>query len=242
MTDFSLQKHTVANGHICQTKIGFPFAQIRYILSGSCLMPKSSTKPHEEGSLIFIPHNTPYEICWRGEPEAEYYVLEFAPDLLSAEKQYARSADSPALGETFKKLSESISAGTKLESLTLFCLLLSTCEKNLKKQTDVQKASIYPAVRYINTHLSEEWSVGTLAKMCCLSESRFYCLFKQQTGMSPICYKNTLKIEKASFLLKEGFTAEEICEHLNFCSVSFFRRTFKSIVGSTPKQYMKSFD
>ena len=53
------------------------------------------------------------------------------------------------------------------------------------------------------------------ASLCYLSPSRFYELFREATGLSPIEYRNRVLISRAQFLLHEGMTVREVCDSLN---------------------------
>lgn len=96
-------------------------------------------------------------------------------------------------------------------------------------------------IGYINSHFTEQFSIPQLAKQCALSETMYRRRFRQLTGLSPIQYINRLKIEKACQLLQSGDIGhQQVSEFLNFNSVSYFYRVFKSITGQTPGDYKKS--
>ena len=95
-------------------------------------------------------------------------------------------------------------------------------------------------IGHINSHFAEQFNIPQLAKQCALSESVYRRRFRQLTGVSPIRYINQLKIEKACQLLRSGdITPSEISDYLNFDSVSYFYRVFKSVTGFTPNEYRK---
>jgi len=95
-------------------------------------------------------------------------------------------------------------------------------------------------IGYINSHFADQFSIPHLAKQCAFSESVYRRRFRQLTGVSPVRYINQLKIEKACQLLRSGdITPSEISNYLNFYSVSYFYRVFKSITGFTPNEYRR---
>ena len=57
--------------------------------------------------------------------------------------------------------------------------------------------------------------------------------------VSPIEYKNSLKIARAIELLQSGYTLEKICEQLNFSSSAFLRSMIKKYSGQTPRNLKK---
>ena len=98
---------------------------------------------------------------------------------------------------------------------------------------------IAPALEYLHTNFNQPVSIKQLATLCYLSESRFFALFKKQLGMSPIQYKNQLKINRAAqyILIYPYKSIEEIADEFDFSSPVFFIRQFKKYFGITPLQY-----
>lgn len=97
---------------------------------------------------------------------------------------------------------------------------------------------IQPALDYIESHYVEPMDVAQLAGMCALSASQFYDVFKKKTGMSPIRYRNHLRVRQAKLLLQsEEITNQEIAQLLGFESIHYFSRVFKEHTGISPSQY-----
>jgi len=69
-----------------------------------------------------------------------------------------------------------------------------------------------------------------------MSSSRFYEVFREAIGESPINYKNRIRVAHAKMLIQEGKTLDEVCELLHFSSPSFLRRMMKKFLGITPKE------
>lgn len=125
-------------------------------------------------------------------------------------------------------------------SVSVFFEILASI---LPKMTAVSGSSfvqkIEPALNFLQTNLNQPVSIKHLASLCYLSESRFFTLFKKQTGMSPIQYKNQLKMKRAAqyILIYPYKSIEEIANDFNFSSPVFFIRQFKKHFGITPLQY-----
>ena len=88
--------------------------------------------------------------------------------------------------------------------------------------------SVKNVIDYIERNSDQEFTVGHLAQMCHLSESRIYTLFHQATGRSPIGYRNSVRIRRAMTLLGEPYTIDEISMKVGFSSSAYFRRVFKN--------------
>ncbi|TKD63389.1 AraC family transcriptional regulator [Flavobacterium sp. ASW18X] len=77
-----------------------------------------------------------------------------------------------------------------------------------------------------------------IAKQLGVSYSKFRLDFKKQTGVSPLQYFLSLKIEKAKeLLLATNKTQKEIAFELGFESDFYFNRIFKKKTGMSPGKY-----
>ena len=80
----------------------------------------------------------------------------------------------------------------------------------------------------------------TVAEECCLSEFRFYRLFKQCFGISPGQYVQQRRIEEAIILSRQDLSWTEIALHLNFTDLAAFSNAFKKVKGVSPSAYKAS--
>ena len=84
-------------------------------------------------------------------------------------------------------------------------------------------------------------NIGKLARKSGFSESHFRRLFHQVHGISPKIMHLQVRIRKACELLTYwNLNVSETAERLNFSSVYSFSRTFRSVLGISPTQYLKS--
>ena len=74
-----------------------------------------------------------------------------------------------------------------------------------------------------------------------MSYSHLFRTFKQKFGMTPIEYKNALRIKKAKKMLCDfDLSVGEIAERLGFEGMCYFTRAFKKHVGVSPLNYRKT--
>ena len=75
-----------------------------------------------------------------------------------------------------------------------------------------------------------------------LSERSFKRRFKAATGMTPMEYVHTLRLEEAKQLLESSDAPiEVVAEQVGYADASFFRRLFGRRVGLSPLQYRRRF-
>ncbi|WP_168879856.1 AraC family transcriptional regulator [Rhizobium sp. P28RR-XV] len=96
------------------------------------------------------------------------------------------------------------------------------------------------AVRIIQDYVGETMEMEELARLVGLSRPHFFKLFKQNIGVTPNVYINTLRSERAiDFLLTGKKTITDIAFDLGFSSQASFTRFFSSNVGIAPSDYRR---
>jgi two-component system response regulator YesN len=104
---------------------------------------------------------------------------------------------------------------------------------------DARKVSqIRPAINYIDANYNKPISLADVAKASHLSISRLAHIFKEQMGITIIDYLTSVRIERAKqLLLATDQNCTEICFQVGYNNLSYFTRTFKELVGMTPRQF-----
>jgi transcriptional regulator GlxA family with amidase domain len=93
---------------------------------------------------------------------------------------------------------------------------------------------------YIAENYNRDIRVEGLAKMACLSPSRFAHRFKELVGVSPIEYQYAIRISYAKdYLEATDMPLNEICEKVGFHNEANFYARFKQSVGSPPGKYRR---
>ena len=93
---------------------------------------------------------------------------------------------------------------------------------------------------YINKNYDKEISLDTLAGLCLMSKSYFRSQFKKYKGVSPLKYREDVRISWAKKYLRSNFfSATEIAEKLGYCDIYHFSKAFKNSVGVTPSEYRR---
>ncbi len=95
---------------------------------------------------------------------------------------------------------------------------------------------------WIAEHYAESNPVAGMIGLSGLGERTFKRRFRAATGMSPMDYVHTVRLEEAKqFLETTSMPVEDIAQEVGYGDGSFFRRLFRREVGLTPAQYRKQF-
>ena len=106
----------------------------------------------------------------------------------------------------------------------------------------VEDAVIGRCQTWIADHYAEPSPVAAMAAYSGLPERSFQRRFKLATGMAPMAYVQTLRIEEAKQLLETGNASiEAIAEEVGYDDAAFFSRLFRRSVSLTPAQYRRRF-
>lgn len=102
---------------------------------------------------------------------------------------------------------------------------------------------VYPAVTYIESHLSQKITLADMADLCGLSTSYFSRLFTHDVGENFKDYVNRRKVELAKeLLLNKDSSVSNVCDSLGYMDVSNFVKIFKRYEGITPAKYKQQKD
>lgn len=93
---------------------------------------------------------------------------------------------------------------------------------------------------YVETHISEDLSLETIAKALCLSPSRLSACITFHTGKTPHAMVTDRRLDRARPLLyKTNMPIAEIAEAVGFSSERTFYRNFKETYNKTPLEFRK---
>lgn len=94
------------------------------------------------------------------------------------------------------------------------------------------------SILIMKQHLHTQLTLADLARETQLSASYLSALFKEKTRYSPIQLFTSLKIQKASQLLKESkLSIKQIAQDMGYTDQYSFSRSFKLVMGTSPKQF-----
>lgn len=127
----------------------------------------------------------------------------------------------------------------QLRIMSKFCTLLDALIASISERSE----EYYPIRRGIDI-LSVEWNknerISRYAELCGISESYFHMLFKRWSGLSPVDYRNRLRVAHAkSILQNSSMSIGEVATAVGFEDQFYFSRVFKTVTGTSPQKYRK---
>jgi len=112
----------------------------------------------------------------------------------------------------------------------------------LSRTRQVEDAVIARCQVWIAEHYQETAPVAAMAQLSGLPERTFKRRFQSATGLSPLEYVHTLRLEEAKHMLESGEeTVESIANAVGYEDAGFFGRLFKRKVDLSPVQYRRRF-
>ncbi|HIC82708.1 MAG TPA: helix-turn-helix domain-containing protein [Kiloniellaceae bacterium] len=112
----------------------------------------------------------------------------------------------------------------------------------LARVRQVEDNRIAASQEWIADHYAEAGPVAAMAARSGLPERSFKRRFAKATGMTPLDYVHTLRLEEAKQILETTDLAiEAVAQEIGYEDASFFRRLFRRKVGMSPADYRRRF-
>lgn len=202
-----------------------------------------------KGDLIFLPKNKFYRMVYTA-PATTFVLVNFElldksgacvsfSDRISVMAKDGESLSIAKLMLKFEQCSASKNLSSVLRRKELCYRLIGTVSDVLYQNTGDKEISrqIVEGVYLLKQTYLENLPISTYAGASHISLSRFRELFQKQFGMSPVKYRNKLRIERAKELLDAGdMTVSEVSYASGFENISYFYRCFKKETGEMPSK------
>ncbi len=226
-----------------------------YIWEGSAsFVPDDGEELHiTAGDLVIIPKNERYVMRYTEDgttfvlvnfemtsPSGEELAFSDRICVLAQDKEDRRIAGIMAKLE-MSSAAENRSAVFRRKELVYRLLSMVYEEDVLMEMRQPKYANIVPGVLLMQQTYLENIPISEFAAACCISVSSFRGLFTEQYGLSPIQYRNRLRINRARAMLRDGnCTVAEAAYASGFDNIGYFCRYYKKITGETPRASQKS--
>lgn len=147
----------------------------------------------------------------------------------------------PLLNSLVKTLSDT-DFGNRLHQQILFLEFIIQLNRtvlhapNVFSDTAVGNDKIISVLSYINTHLTEDISIDSLAERFYISRYHLMHSFKLETGYTIGQYLTTKRLLYAQELIKNDMPVTEACLTCGFQNYSTFSRAYKKNFGTSPSR------
>ena len=204
----------------------------------------------QRGDLLFLPYGARYTNRKLSE-DTEYYEIDFM--LFDVNNTAFALFDEPFVvpkheaGEYFNLIKEVYDIFTNLDPSRNYL-----CFGNICKMIDMFRAnrnagscglhginSILQSVNWLRDHFDQDISLQELAERSSMSVSNLEKIFKKSYGLSPIAYRNQLRINHAKSLLLNGYSVGETADMVGFSNYHYFCKQFKIKTGLSPGKFIK---
>jgi len=112
----------------------------------------------------------------------------------------------------------------------------------LARSRQVEDAVIARCQVWIAEHYAEPAPVAAMVRLSGLAERTFKRRFRQATGLAPLEYVHTLRLEEAKQMLESGDApVDAVAREVGYEDAGFFSRLFRRKVGLTAAQYRRRF-
>jgi len=93
---------------------------------------------------------------------------------------------------------------------------------------------------FLKQHVSDRITLDDIAKHLNVSKSLLVHRYKSETGTSPIATLIHMRVNYGKTLVLKGFPLKAIASQMGFSDTFHFSKTFKNVVGVSPRKYMEN--
>lgn len=205
------------------------------------------------GELIFIPRGAKYSMQYTAK-ENQFALVNF--NIASRYGETAIIFDSirlvakdDNLGSIEKIMTDLALCGKSCDTSTLmrkkellYSLFGVIARSTPLVSLDVTYARIFEGVRLLEETYLENLQISAFANACHFSVNSFRRYFFKCFGMSPVKYRNDMRIKRAKELLMDGeLTVSEVAYACAFENVGYFCRYYFKVNGEKPSDTKKRF-
>lgn len=225
-------RHSYRNG---RTKHGFIYT-VQGKMRDEFLSSQIGPLDAGTGELVFIPKGSRYEGIYLDE-NTEIKIVQF--DLSSgALPEYLSEPKNIPLSNAGDLIDAFFQPNTDHPFYYFSCLYqllwqIDECFSGIPRKYE----RLRPALTEIRTRFDKNEKIEYYADLCDMSEVHFRRLFREYAGMSPIDYRNDVRLTEAKKLLQSReYNVSEAGELVGFSNLSFFIRLYSRKFGHTPKK------
>lgn len=209
------------------------------------------------GQIAIIKPGEPHYFIIHSQQNAKVYWMHFtgtgAVDLLKNldlwNKPIYTVGTNPKIEQLFMQIFQEIRigkpnydqmcAGALMQLLTLLSRLTVS---QTNKSSYARNKKIDQAIKSMYTDLHTDYTNSDYANMCNVSTSHFISIFKERTGVSPLAFRQNIRLERAkSLLVTTDLSIKEIALSVGYDDILYFQRIFKKKNDMPPGEFRKKY-
>jgi len=110
------------------------------------------------------------------------------------------------------------------------------------EQPGADGSSLEPLLRWMEENAHQRLTLDEIAALAATSTRTLNRRFREQTGTTPLRWLQRSRIRRAQRLLETtSYPVERIASEVGFGSPTSFRDLFKNLVGTSPRDYRRTF-
>ena len=199
----------------------------------------------KSGDIVFLPFDVEYISKWLDVENGYYYTVEFVltyPDGMNLDlfdDLEVLYRDDGRFISAFSEMAETVAncaMGWQLKIKERFLGLLYNLSFVVREKQKPYSI-VSSALALIEQDIRTEHNTNDLARLCNVSPATFRRHFLECTKMSPVKYRNYLRLKKASELLSTGlYTVTEVALSIGFDDIYYFSKLYKKQFGQAPSR------
>lgn len=254
MTNISIEKITFAHLTLFGPKETYKnysksrgVCGIVVVLNGSAeyFFQDGSRKIIKKGEIALFSDKSAYVLENTSNEDFVHFTINFTLNKdysLFSDESYYKPENIEIYADYCRKILEHIEAYEQMRALSVLYNMLADVFSS--PTIEVSNKSIYknllPAVNHIETEYQSHITTEILAKKCMMSDTSFRRNFSHFFGASPIEYLLSVRLERATQLLRHTtLSVSEISALCGFKNTEYFSRTFKKRIGKTASAFRK---
>jgi len=199
-----------------------------------------------DGQLLYLPEAARYKMQYTAD-STTFVLINFglakeSADLFQGKKITVLTNNDPhhaiaSIMAKFEVCGASQNFSGQFRRKELFYRLLAFIHDNAPNIENQHYPQIAAGVMLLKQTYLENLPIEVFAKQSSISVSSFRQLFHKQYGMSPLQYRNRLRIQRAKQMLEyDSCTVAEVAYASGFENIGYFCRYYKKITGETPRE------
>lgn len=182
-----------------------------------------------KGDTLFIPKKLPYKTTYL-EDNTKIKIITFDctfyEEVEDFKTPFVKNDD--RFSSAFLKCTEEKSRNALFLFSKLYEILYIMQTLTLPEEKKYRK--ILPAVEELRTKFYENQKISYYASLCNMSESNFRKLFKEYTSLSPLDFRNHIRMDEVKKMTASGeYSVSEAAFKAGFNNMSFFYELYRKV-------------